>query len=69
MAIERADLDFLANSAALFVMVVLGFWLVRSFGTLGAAIGFLAANFVTSTVRAGIFLRLPGHTAAAREED
>jgi O-antigen/teichoic acid export membrane protein len=65
MVIERADLDFLANSAALFVMVVLGFWLVRSFGTLGAAIGFLAANFVTSVVRAGIFLRLPVHTAVS----
>ena len=69
MAIERADLDFLANFAALFVMVALGFWLVRAFGPLGAAIGFLAANFVTSAVRAGIFLRLPGHTAVVQEGD
>jgi O-antigen/teichoic acid export membrane protein len=59
MAIERADLDFLVNFAALFIMLVVGFWLVRAFGTLGAAIGLLAANFVTSAVRAGVFLRLP----------
>lgn len=59
MAIERADLDFLVNFAALFTMVIMGFWLVRAYGTLGAAIGFLAANFVTSAVRAGVFLRLP----------
>ena len=39
MAIERADLDFLVNFAALFIMVILGFWLVRAYGTLGAAIG------------------------------
>lgn len=69
MAIERADLDFLANSAALLVMVVLGFWLVRSFGILGAAIGFLAANFVTSAVRAGIFLRLPVQKAVLQAEN
>jgi O-antigen/teichoic acid export membrane protein len=59
MAIERADLDFLVNFAALFMMVTLGFWLVRAFGPLGAAFGLLAANFVTSAVRAGAFLRLP----------
>lgn len=59
MAIERADLDFLLNFVALFIMVFMGLWLVRVFGTLGAAIGLLAANFVTSVVRAGVFLRLP----------
>jgi O-antigen/teichoic acid export membrane protein len=58
-AIERADLEFLVNFAALFMMITLGLWLVRTFGPLGAAIGFLGANFVTSTVRAGVFLRLP----------
>jgi len=63
MAIERADLDFLVNFAALFIMVAMGFWLVRAFGPVGAAIGFLAANFVTSAVRAGVFLRLPARTS------
>ncbi len=58
-AIERADLDFLVNFAALFIMVTIGFWLVRAFGPLGAAIGLLAANLVTSAVRAGAFFRLP----------
>jgi O-antigen/teichoic acid export membrane protein len=63
MAIERADLDFLVSSAALIIMVVLGIWLVRAFGTAGAAIGLLAANFFTSAVRAGIFLRFPARTS------
>jgi O-antigen/teichoic acid export membrane protein len=57
MAIERADLDFLLNFVALFMMVFMGFWLVRDFGTVGAAIGLLAANLVTSLVRAGVFLK------------
>jgi O-antigen/teichoic acid export membrane protein len=59
MAIERADLDFLTNVAALFIMVTMGFGLVRTFGIFGAALGFLAAHFVTSVLRAGIFLMLP----------
>lgn len=63
MAMERADLDFLVNFAALFIMVIMGFWLVRAYSTLGAAIGLLAANFVTSAVRAGVFLRLPVRTS------
>jgi O-antigen/teichoic acid export membrane protein len=58
MAIERADLDFLLNFVALFIMVALGFWLVRSFGLLGAAIGLLVATFATSAAKAAVFLRL-----------
>ena len=58
MAIERADLDFLLNFAALFIMVTVGFWLVRAYGPIGAAIGLLVATFVTSAVKAGAFLRL-----------
>ena len=57
-AIERADLDFLFNFAALFIMVTLGLWLVRTYGPLGAALGMLGANFVTSAVRTVAFLRL-----------
>jgi O-antigen/teichoic acid export membrane protein len=68
-AIERADLDFLVNFAALFIMVALGFWLVRAYGTAGAALGLLAANFVTSAVRAGVFLRLPVRSFGDREAD
>lgn len=67
MAMERADLDFLVNFVALAMMVIMGVWLVRSFGTVGAGIGFLAANFVTSAVRAAAFLRLPSHMPAGRE--
>lgn len=57
-AMERADLDFLVNFAALFIMVTLGVWLVRAFGPLGAAFGLLGANFVTSAVRAGVFMSI-----------
>jgi len=57
-AIERADLDFLLNFAALFMMVALGFWLVRAYGPVGAAFGLLSANFVTSAVRAAVSIRV-----------
>jgi O-antigen/teichoic acid export membrane protein len=57
-ALERADLDFLVNFAALFIMVTLGFWLVRAFGPMGAALGLVGANFVASGVRVGAFLKL-----------
>ncbi len=69
MAIERADLDFLANTAAVVIMVLLGFWLVRAYGTVGAAIAMLAAIFVTSAARAAIFLSLPVHAAVSQEAD
>jgi hypothetical protein len=36
---------------------------VRAFGTAGAAIGLLAANFFTSAVRAAVFLRFPARTS------
>ena len=58
-AVDRADLDFLVNFTALFIMLTLGLWLVRAFGPLGAAWGLLGANFTTSVVRAAAFLRLP----------
>lgn len=64
MAIERADLDFQVNFAALFIMVFMGFWLVRAYGTLGAASAFLAANFVISVVKAAVFLSSPPHRSA-----
>lgn len=57
-AVDRADLDFLVNFTALFIMVTVGLWLVRAFGPLGAALGLVGANLVTSAVRATVFLRL-----------
>jgi O-antigen/teichoic acid export membrane protein len=58
-AIDQAHVDFLVNFMALFIMITLGLWLVRAFGPLGAALGLLGANIVTSAIRAGAFLRLP----------
>jgi len=63
-AVDRADLDFATNFAALFIMLTLGLWLVRVYGPLGAAFGLLGANLVTSAVRAFLFLRLPASTSA-----
>lgn len=60
-AIERADLNFVVDLVALFLMITLGLWLVRSFGVLGAAASLLAANLTTSAVRVGVFLKVPGH--------
>jgi O-antigen/teichoic acid export membrane protein len=68
-AIERADVDFLVNFAALFIMVTLGLWLVRVLGPLGAALGLLGASLVTSAVRAGAFLRLPALIPDGQEAD
>lgn len=65
MAIERADLDFVVNFAALFIMVSMGFWLVRAYGTLGAAVALFVANFLTSAVKAAVFLSSPSHLSAS----
>src|ERR1700730_2107492 len=66
-AVDRANVDFLVNFAALFIMVTMGFWLVRAFGPLGAAFGLLAANLVASSVRARAFLRLPVRISAGQD--
>jgi O-antigen/teichoic acid export membrane protein len=68
-AIERADVDFLVNFAALFIMVTLGLWLVRAFGPFGAALGLLGGGLVTSAIRAGAFLRLPARISGGQEAD
>lgn len=67
MAIERADLDFQVNLAALLIMVFMGFWLARAYGTLGAAVAFLVANFVTTAVKAGVFLSLRAHRSTGAQ--
>ena len=66
-AIDRARVDFLVTSTALFIMVTLGLWLVRVFGPLGAAFGLLAANIVASIVRAIAFTRHPTRVPVERE--
>jgi O-antigen/teichoic acid export membrane protein len=68
-AVDRADLDFLVNFTALFIMLTLGLWLVRAFGPLGAAWGLLGANFSTSVVRTAAFLRLPPRIPVAGKGD
>ncbi len=57
-AIERADLDFALNFAAIFIMLTLGLWLVKIHGPLGAALGLIIAGGVTSILRVGAFLKL-----------
>lgn len=63
-AVERADLDFRLNLAAMVILASLGLWLVHSYGPLGAALGLLTAIFVTSAVRATVFLMLPVRESA-----
>ena len=67
-AIERADLDFALNLAAIFIMFTLGLWLVRTYGPLGAASGLLGANIVTSIVRARKLLRLSARHLLSRKQ-
>ena len=67
--IERAHVDFLVNFAALFIMVTLGFWLVRIFGPLGAALGLLGGGVVISVIRAVAFLRLSVQISGASQPD
>ena len=55
-AIERADLDFLVNFVALFVLLFGGVWLTKSHSALGAAWGMLLANAVSAIVRYVVFL-------------
>jgi O-antigen/teichoic acid export membrane protein len=68
-AINRADVDLVVNFTALFIMVTVGLWLVRAFGPIGAAIGLLGANFVTSLVRAGAFVRLSTPITATADRE
>jgi O-antigen/teichoic acid export membrane protein len=63
-AIERADLDFALNFAAIFIMLTLGLWLVKLHGPLGAALGLMVAGGVTSILRVGAFLKLTSGTSA-----
>ena len=41
---ERAALDFVTNIVPLFVLIVLGTWLVSTFSTIGVAAGLLSGN-------------------------
>ncbi len=68
-AIDRANVDFLVNFAALLMMVTFGLWLVRADGPFGAALGLLAANFVSSAIRAGAFLKLTRRTLILKDTE
>ncbi len=50
-ALDHAHVDLIVNVTALFIMITAGFWLVRAYGPLGAAVGLLGATFATSLVR------------------
>lgn len=63
LAIERPKLDFLGNAAAFLVLIMVGFWAARSFGTVGAAAGVLTAHTIAVVVKAtGFRLAASGHT-------
>ena len=56
-ALERADLDVLANVIALAVTVSAGIWLVSSFGVTGAALGLAVGGLAACVVRVLLFTR------------
>ena len=56
-ALERADLDVLANVVALAVTVSAGIWLVSSFGVTGAALGLAVGGLAACVVRVLLFTR------------
>lgn len=66
-AVDRARVDFLINFTALFIMLTVGLWLVRSYGPLGAAVGLLGATLSSSAIRATLFLRLPARMAERQD--
>jgi O-antigen/teichoic acid export membrane protein len=66
-AVDRANVDFLVNFAALFIMLTLGLWLVRVLGPLGAALGMAGVGLVTSIAKAGAFLKLPARISEDRD--
>lgn len=57
-AMERADVDFAVNFVALFILLTLGFWLVKAFGPLGVACALLTGNTTATAVRYILFSRL-----------
>jgi O-antigen/teichoic acid export membrane protein len=59
-AVGRADMDFMVNFAALFVLLTLGLWLVRAWGPLGAAYGLLIANIAALVPRVVVAAVLTG---------
>ncbi len=56
--IEYAHIDFIVNIGMLFIMFTIGFWLIKSFGPLGAAYGMLVTNGLSSAVKITVFLFL-----------
>jgi O-antigen/teichoic acid export membrane protein len=59
-ALGRADVEFMINSGALFVLLTLGIWLTRAWGPLGAAYGLLIANVAAQVPKAVIFAVFTG---------
>jgi O-antigen/teichoic acid export membrane protein len=64
-AIERAELDVLANLIALAVTLSAGIWHVRSFGVTGAALGLAVGGLGACAARVLLFMRFVRTTAAA----
>jgi O-antigen/teichoic acid export membrane protein len=51
LAMEKPDVGFKSHLLSLAVMILLGFWLVKSFGPLGAAWGLLLGNAAATAFR------------------
>ena len=53
--LRRAELDFAANFVPIAVLLGIGATLTQRYGTIGAAVGMLAANVVAAFLRAALF--------------
>jgi O-antigen/teichoic acid export membrane protein len=67
LALERADVDFIINTAAIVLLLSAGLWLVRSWGVCGAAVGILLTNSLIVAAKYTAFVSLcgPERSAAA----
>jgi O-antigen/teichoic acid export membrane protein len=65
LAMERSRVAFKSYLVAVVIMLTLGFWLVKSFGASGAAIGLLLSSVGSSAFRWLEFLRGTRATSAA----
>ena len=58
IVMEHAKVEFAANFVALFVLLMLGVWLIKYFGPVGMAFGILAGNITFSVVGYLFFSKL-----------
>lgn len=57
-AMKRPEVNFKINILTLFISISIGVWLVKTSGIIGAGLGLLVSNFISSTIRFLYFIKL-----------